>query len=108
MLIGILFTIQHWFGGYYLIYAGVLLQVVFNIMTLIEIVTSVKARRKSKLSWGAAYLFLPLILSQLLFKFLLFSLVLIFIIGTVYLTIGRKYFIPTRNKLPTFDSFEID
>ncbi len=108
LFIGILFKIQHWEGGEFMIWGGLGLLVVFFIMTLFEILTSKKARRKSKLTWAASYLLLPIVIFLFLPK--LFCAFGLLIVGTIYLGGVRRLFITSRRDFDniTFDSIKID
>ncbi len=100
-LLGMLFKIQHWPGGYNLLYLGLLLQAIFIILILTEIFTSKKADSRTKLIWGLPNLVIPII--SVCFMPMLVLPVIIFASGIRYLSRGRKHFIVTKRDLQQSD-----
>lgn len=93
-----------------MIFGGMLFEITFTIMILLEILTSIKARRKTKLFWGASYVLVTSVAILLLYELRIICFLLIFISGLTYLGFGRKKFIVPDNDLTRikFDSITID
>ena len=94
LFIGTIFKTMHWAGWHYLLMCGTTQETIFTALTLTEILTSKRLRKFRKVWWALAYLALPSIaffgLRTELF------LLTIFIIGTFYVSFGRKRFVHHR------------
>ena len=91
LALGILFKIQHYPGAELMIAIGLLLEAIFIILVLTEIVTSKKATKNLKILWVMEYTLFPIL--ALLYFPLLWLGILIFLGGTNYLSRGRKKFL---------------
>jgi len=110
LLMGALFKIMHWGGGNLQLVCGLVLETTFFILAMVEILSSLQVRRKVKLAWGFSFLFLPVLALACLFWLPFISSVFVFLLGSVYLGLGRNKFVPRRKKMEniTFDSFTIE
>ena len=103
-LVGVLFRIQHYPGGMLCIDAGLLLEAIFCLLVLVEIIFSKKAGVAAKILWSLGYTLSPLI--AVFFLPMLIMAGLLFFWGNTYLQGGRKVFLFRRSeaeKIP-FDS----
>lgn len=109
LFMGVCFVLWQWPAGYVVFFTGWLMELVFHVLLVIEILTSVKARRNAKLGWGCFYIIFAALVLLLIFRFRVASVFLLFILGSIYLGRLRRSFIPTRSaRNITFDSFNID
>ncbi len=104
LTIGTLFKIQHWPYGRLCQSAGVLSEIIFFIMAILEIFNSKKATSRAKIAFVLIYAILPIV-----FYLYLPAIILIFailILGSVYLTRIRRQVFYTRAEmiLKNFDS----
>ena len=104
LALGILFKIQHYPGAELMIAIGLLLEAIFIILVLTEIISSKKATKNLKILWVIEYTLFPVL--ALIFFPLLWLGILIFLSGTNYLSRGRKKFLFTRREVlnDDFDS----
>ena len=109
LFIGILLKIQRWsVNSEYVIIGGTLLVGTFFILAVLEILTSAAARRISKLIWAAVQAGVPIAAVFILPK--LFAPFALLITGSVYLSGGRRLFVPSKRDFEriTFDSIKKD
>ncbi len=95
--IGTLFKIQHWQYGALSQSFGIILELLFFVLVIVEILTSKKAALSHKILFASIFIILPVVvylcLPALLFIFA------ILLIGSIYLTRIRKRFLYTRIEL---------
>ncbi len=104
LLIGTLFKIQHYEGAQYCVIGGLASETTFLVLVIIEVVSSKKAGKITKLVWTIVYPFTLVIAVYFVPVILLW--LLIFFWGIAYLKAGRKLFLYSRTiaeKIP-FDS----
>ena len=94
LFIGNLFSLQHWEGGHTTILVGNILEGIFSIFALIEIISSQKASAVQKVIWG---LVMFVGLCACFFRGLI-PLFAILLCGRQYLNTGRKYFLIPKKK----------
>ena len=104
LTIGTLFKIQHWPYGKVCQSIGVLFEMIFFILAILEVFQSQKATSSGKITFILLYTALPIIFYLYLPAILLIFAILI--LGSVYLTRIRKQIFYTRSemRIRDFDS----
>lgn len=112
LIVGTLFKLQHWPGAQLYYLPGILLALVCFIAIVVEIFRSRKAKIVTKLVWGIPFVVVPayIVLTGLnRFSSSVIVILLVFICGRLYLSIGRKKFVQLKSKHHhiEFDSIDV-
>lgn len=103
LIISMLFKIQHWYGSFILFLIGISLEILFVLFILIEMITSKKVEKETKIIWILYYICFPFFV--FVFAKGLLLILLIVTIKEVYFRQARKYFVPIRKDI---DKIEFD
>ena len=103
LFIGTLFKVQHWPGGQMLFMSGLVLELFYGILAMLEMATSTIASMSSKVLWMS--LFVAGAAAVLFFMPLIAFAGFIFLMGNAYNKRGRYYFVRKKGK---YDGIEFD